>query len=477
LNGFAWQAHEGNHLSDNLYSATLDFKKAIESGDFDSIDFGMRSSKREKENFKYTLEKTPTLPASPAIIPNGYFKIFSVDSFPATPFLYAPNYNDLATKMFGSVDTKTVEDKSNYWDVKEANTAIYLKANFKGDIAGFDYNANLGVRQVKISTDSAGYIPDLTTPLLDANGKVVHEWEAGPTWDAGPAIYPNKSLATASVDYNFTLPSASMNINLDDTKKLRLAIARAISRPPLDELKSGSFLSLQQGAASGDAGNPYLTPYTSDQVDVSYEWYFAKESMAAISVFHKSIDNYIGQSTIGSFVSPERPGHPQSTYTINGPINGKGGYVRGFELTFQMPFTFLPIDGFGIYSNYSHAESDIKEFTPANKPYPMAGLAAHSGVLDLWYSAHGFDARLGWKYTSAYTSAFTWNGGDLTTLDAETSLGFSLSYAFNEHVSSRLQLNNLTNQDARLTKFNTTGALARNDYYGRSALFDVTWKL
>jgi iron complex outermembrane recepter protein len=364
--------------------------------------------------------------------------------------------------------------------VEETNNAVYVKANFEGTLAGFEYDANVGVRQVNIETKSEGLLVavDYSKPVLDANGNPTYEWAAGPTWPAGPQVFASTSTLTkAPIDYNFTLPSGSINLSLDATQKLRIAAARAISRPPLDELKSGTFLSLASGGTSGDAGNPYLKPYTSDQVDVSYEWYFAEESMAAASIFYKDISDYIGISTIGTFVAPARQGKPESTYTINGPINGKGGYVRGYELTFQMPFEFLPVEGFGVYTNYSHAESNIMEFAPTNDPYPMAGLAEHSGVVDLWYSAHGFDARLGWKYTSAYTTAFGWNGGDLTKMDAETNLGFSISYAFTEHVSARVQLNNLTDQNARLTKFNNDSALARHDFYGRSALFDVTWQL
>lgn len=476
---FAWDGHDGGHLTDKLYSAKLDFKKAIEAGDLDAIDFGVRTSSREKGKRHVTLANWQAVQASPTL-PSNYFKSFSVDAFTASPVMYAPSYTDLATKLYGSVDKTTKEDDNNYWNVEETNSAIYVKADLKGDIAGFDYDGNIGVRQVKIGTKSAGFLVavDYTKPVLDANGNPTYEWAAGPTWPAGPQVFASTSTLTkAPIDYNFTLPSASINISLDETKKLRIAAARAISRPPLDELKSGTFLSLSTGGNSGDAGNPYLKPYTSDQVDVSYEWYFAKESLAAASVFYKDINDYIGISTIGTFTAPARQGRPESKYTINGPINGDGGYVRGFELTFQMPFDFLPVEGFGVYSNYSHAESNIMEFTPANKPYTMAGLAKHSGVVDLWYSAHGFDARLGWKYTSAYTSAFTWNGGDLTKLDPETSLGFSVSYEFNEHVSARIQLNNLTNQDARLSKFNNDSALARDDFYGRSMLADVTWKL
>jgi iron complex outermembrane recepter protein len=475
LDAYVGHQSDGGRLTDDLYNVTLDFKKALDAGHLVGVDFGLRTSKREKENFGYNLNYAdPTNALS--LIPAGYFKSFSVDSFDSAPIMYAPSFKDLANKLYGGDQSdKKVYDLEKYWKVEEDNSAAYVKANFQGELAGKEYDGNIGLRHVEIGTDSSGYADDLNNPKKDANGNIIHQWEAGPTWPAGPVVY-NKGIAVASIDYKYDLPSANININLDETKKLRVGIARAISRPPLDELRAGAYLNLRQGATSGSSGNPYLKPYTSDQIDVSYEWYFAKESMAAASLFYKDIDNYIGITTIGTFASPPQPNQTPTSYTITGPINGGGGYVRGLELTFQMPFHFLPIEGFGIYTNYAHAESNIMEFSPTNNPYPMAGLAKNTAVADLWYSAHGFDARLGWKYTSAYTSAFTWDG-ELLKLDQETSLGFSLSYEFNEHVSARFQVNNLTDQPARLTRYNNDGALMRNDFYGRYMMADVTWKL
>jgi len=107
----------------------------------------------------------------------------------------------------------------------------------------------------------------------------------------------------------------------------------------------------------------------------------------------------------------------------------------------------------------------------------MAGLARDTATLDLWYSNYGIDARLGWKYHSAYTSAFTWDSYDLTTLDAELGVGFSLAYEINENYNLRFQVFNLTNEPLRTTQNNEPANLKRYDDYGRSYLIDFTWKL
>lgn len=432
--------NEGSTLDDDLLSAQFDFKRELDAGVLKSVTFGVRSADREKEVIwtDFVMNRTDATDNGTAVkFPSGFLSSYTLGAFDTIPFLNAPSYKETAKLIYGGVNYDSAKvNEGRYWKVDEKNNAGYVKLDFEGDIAGLDYNANIGVRQVKISTESYAL-----------NGDHVDS------------------------DFSQALPSAGLNINLDDQRKLRFGISRAISRPPLDELRAGQYISAINTGSSGGAGNPLLKPFTADQADVSYEWYFAPEALAAISVYYKDVDNYIGNATVGSFSGQ------QGTFDIYGPVNGKGGYVRGAELTFQMPFKFLPVEGFGIYSNYAFAESNIHEFAPSDNPLPMAGLARDTATLDLWYSNYGVDARLGWKYHSAYTSAFTWDSYDLTTMDSELSLGFSLAYDINEHWNVRLQAYNLTNEPMRLSQNNQPANLKRFDDYGRSYLLDFTWKM
>jgi len=440
--------NEGSTLNDDLLSAQFDFKRNVDAGDLHAVTFGVRAADRDKEviwtDFKMT--RTDTSDNGTAVkFPTGLLSSYTLDAFDTIPFLNARSYKDVANLIYGDVKYSSAQvTPSRYWRVEEKNTAAYVKLDFEGELFGLEYNANAGIRQVKISTDSYEYDDHI------ANG-----------------INEGRDVDN---DFSKTLPSASLNLNLNAEQKLRVGISRAISRPPLDELRAGQYISAINGTG-GSSGNPLLKPFTADQFDVSYEWYFASESLAALSVYYKDIENYIGYATIGSFTNT------QGTFDVYGPVNGKGGYVRGAEFTFQMPFTFLPVKGFGIYSNYAFAESNIHEFAPSNNPLPMGGLAKDTAALDLWYSNSGFDARIGWKYHSAYTSSFEWDASKLSTLKSELSVGASLSYDINEHWNVRFQAYNLTNEPSRQYQNNEPGNLYRYDDYGRSYLLDFTWKL
>jgi TonB-dependent receptor len=423
-----------------LVSGQFDFKRELDAGDVKSVTFGVRSASREKEVTwtSYAMTRTDTADNATAVnFPSNFLSSYTMGAFDTIPWLNAPSYKALANLIYGGVHSELAAvDSSRYWKVDEQDNAGYVKVDFEGQLGGLDYNANVGVREVSISTKSYA----LDGQHIDS-------------------------------DYKQALPSASLNLSLDEAQKLRFGLSRAISRPPLDELRAGQYISIIGSGNGGSAGNPLLKPFTSDQADVSYEWYFAKESLAAVSLFYKDINNYVGYSTVGVTSSQ------QGTFDVYGPVNGKGGYVRGAEFTFQMPFSFLPVEGFGVYSNYAYAQSNIHEFAPSENPLPMGGLAKDTATLDLWYSKNGLDARLGWKYHSAYTSSFEWDASKLSTLDAELSLGFSLAYDINDHWNVRFQAYNLTNEPARLYQNNQSSNLYRDDDYGRSYLIDFTWKM
>ena len=96
----------------------------------------------------------------------------------------------------------------------------------------------------------------------------------------------------------------------------------------------------------------------------------------------------------------------------------------------------------------------------------MAGLATDTATVDFWYSTDKFEARLGWKYHSGYTTGFEWDGSALRRLDSEKNVGFSLAYHLNDNVSFRFQGNNLTDQPLRLTQNNDGADVRRYDVYG-----------
>ena len=148
----------------------------------------------------------------------------------------------------------------------------------------------------------------------------------------------------------------------------------------------------------GSGGNPLLDPFLANQVDVSFEWYFRPEALAAIAVFYKDVDTHIGYDTQPATIDG-------ITYAVTGPFNGEGGPIAGVELTFQTPFAES-----GALQQLRHLrELRLRRhrregvLSGDRIRCRSEGYAENTAAVDLWYSSSVFEARLGYKYHSPFT--------------------------------------------------------------------------
>lgn len=431
------------HLNDELAAGALDFTRDLTGGAFKSVQFGARASNRTKDHSMFQFY--PWANAG-AVVPASMLSYYKVSAFDV-PAVVTGDFDALASVLYGANafdPSHGSENLAQQWSVNEKVFEGYGKLNFAADSIGGSWaTGNIGARVVHTETSSDGQ-------------------QANTSGVFSPVSIDN--------DYTDILPSANVKFDFGDGKVFRLGLAKVIARPPLDELRASRTLTTWS-PYTGSAGNPTLKPFEAVQFDASAEWYFRPEALIAASYYYKDVSSYIGwkQTPIA---------YGGTTYAVSSPTNGGDGYIQGLELTFQTPFFFLPgpFDKFGIYSNYAYVNSDLKEFSPANNPLDMTGLAKHTATVDLWYANGPIEARLGWKYHSPMTVIYGWNGADLQTLESEKTLDFSASYNINDHVTVRFQANNLTNEELRMYRDNDPNRIGRYDVYGRRYLADVTLK-
>lgn len=434
---------------DHINAATLDVSDAIDGSFLTSVDFGARFSDRQKSHRQYDYS-VPILGGS-VMLPASALQEFHVEGYNTPNLLYGDFdqleklvYGDLANTWPGKNTPDTLPAR---WQVKETTAEGYAKVEFAHDVGTIPMTGSLGVRVDDVDTTSTGfYSPDNGASFL-------------------PIRFGNH--------YTEVLPTLNMSFHVADDQVLRFGAGIATSRPPLDALRTGYVLQPIVGSNPpvGSGGNPNLKPFKSNQVDLSYEWYFHDESLFSAAVYYKDITTFIG-------IASSQQVFNGITYTISSPANGKGGGVDGIELSLQTRLYFLPgvLSDFGVYTNYSYADSDIKEFTPQYNPYPMGGLTKHTAEFDLFYNRGGFEARAAFKYHSRFTLIPGWNGGQLFSLDPEKTLDLSASYQWNEHVGLRFQIGNVTNEKSRSSTDNDVNDLARYDTFGRRFLIDLSYR-
>jgi iron complex outermembrane receptor protein len=432
------QSDGPDSLKDSLSAIRVDFLREFEGDHLKSLQFGARSSTRDKEYFRRQQFYAPIVAGN---LPASLFSSYSVSEFDAPPLLNG-SFREIIDAAYGGmpVDKDAIMESSR-WSVDEYVSEFYAKVRFGGEMGSVPFTGNAGVRVVNTNTRSTGF--------SSTNGGALDE-------------------VSLTSDYSEILPSVNLTFNLADDKLLRAGIARVIARPPLDELRASRSLWNSSPPPTGSGGNPNLDPFIANQADVSFEWYFRPEALASVAVFYKDVDSHIGYTTEPVTIDG-------ITYAVTGPFNGKGGGITGAEFTFQTPFSGAFRD-FGIYANYAIVDTDVKEFYPSTNPLPIEGYAENTAALDLWWSRSGWEARVGYKYHSPFSIIAGWNGSDVRTLGEETILDASLSWQVNEVFGIRFQVNNLTDEPLRITRDNNENRLGSYDVYGRRALLDFTFK-
>ncbi|MYN17186.1 TonB-dependent receptor [Rugamonas sp. FT107W] len=418
------------HVKDLLNAVSLSASRPIENSIISRLKVGVRATDREKSYRQTTWQLNST-----AAIPDSAYQTVNVSGFPSyialkdfgasTAAAFGPN----AFNPDGQVreDWQIRNDALSGWKVKERSTSAFVQGDLDGEAFGKTYRGNVGVRLVH--TTQTGY------GAQSLNG-------AAPTAVEG------------GTSYNEILPSLNLIFNMDEAqeRQVRFSVARAMSRAPLDEMRSSRNLNVVTDSTqpiTGSAGNPELKPMMANQVDLAYQWYFSKGSLLSAGAFYKKVSRYIAITSDTTTVN----GRPA---TITRSVNGDGGDIRGVELVYQQAFTSLPapFDGLGIASNYAYTTSNIHEKTPSVNPYPIEGLMKSNGGVTLWYEKAGYEARISANYHSAFVRNPTWGAGQLIMNEAETYLTLNLAKQLTPNVQLRFGIDNLTNQKAVYTSAN-----------------------
>ena len=298
-------------------------------------------------------------------------------------------------------------------------------------------------------------------------------------------------------DWSEVLPSLNLTFDIGNDNLIRFSLARTVARARMDDLRvSGEFSFNEQnidgttpatGPWTGDAGNPTLQPWVANAVDLSYEKYFADATgYFSLAVFYKDLEQYVFDSNrvvdFTGFPYDETLGEPGTFLgLVNSPINGEGGDISGYEVSFQINGDLFvdALRDFGIVANYSNTDSSIQ-------PDPDAGEIAIPGLSEevlnvtLFYENERFGARVSNRYRSEFLGEVTGFGSSRGGKDvlSESIVDAQISYDFGgslEGLSAFLQGFNLTDEPLR-TIYNDDGRQI-NDFqeYGRSYMIGVSY--
>jgi iron complex outermembrane receptor protein len=343
--------------------------------------------------------------------------------------------------------------------VTEETSAAYLQYDVNTQILGKGVRANAGIRY---------YSTDLTS-----DGSL----------NTGTSLQP----VSIKHKYHGWLPALNVAVDVNEGMVARFSANRDISRPALGDLAAAGSLTTAPFGGTISTGNPNLTPFTSDSVEGSLEFYDGKVGAFTIGVFYKKLKSFITSqtsvvpySTTGFPLSFLLPGQDGSImYNVSHPVNGPGADIQGLEASFQRDFTFLPapFDHLGVVANATYADGSSPVIISGQSvTLPLFQLSKYSANATIYYETDTWGMRLSTAYRDKYLTGAGGNGNIGDGIKSTNNIDFAAHYNVMPKLKLTLEGINLSNEHtiqytdiaAKRTTVNTSA--------GRTLLIGATYE-
>jgi len=364
------------------------------------------------------------------------------------------------------------------WTLSEKITTTYAMADIDSSVGSVPVRGNVGVNVQYTDQSSTSNIYDHTQPA----GQEIRPFEGGKT-------------------FTDVLPSLNLAFELAPDQTLRVALAKQVARARVDQLRSSLDFGVDTatGKPGASGGNPNLDPWRANAFDLSWEKYFDNKGYVAAAFFYKDLTSYIYTQTqdnhdfsalVAGYVPPAGSPAALPTGTFTAPFNGKGGTLKGLELSAALPLDmFTPVlDGFGVQASASFNDSSIKIKDPDSATSVGSGAISLPGLskrvynLTAYYEMNGFEARISERKRSDFIGEIGNFAGNRTlryvvgedVVDAQ--LGYSFADSSRLHgLTLLLQATNLTDSPYK-TYAQTKDRPLEYIKWGRTYLLGATYK-
>ena len=375
-------------------------------------------------------------------------------------------------------DRRTVED----------STAVYVQANFATEAGGRPVDIRLGARWEQTDVDSRALSPRYTR--LD--------WVAGN--ELSPVGASDGDFTSLAGDYSVFLPSLDFKIGLTDDIIGRFSYSETITRPNYGDIQGGQTIDspVRIDSGTGNRGNPALLPFESQNMDFSFEYYYDDSSYVAAGYFRKSVENFIGTSSVveTTFDLPhpalgplgaearaatgssegealytwilenraDQPGvdaangvisgvegrDPSSPFNLTVPVNIEEATMTGWEFVVQHSFGD---SGFGAIVNATIVDADVEyDNFSLSQQFVLTGLSDSANVI-AFYDKEGISVRLAYNWRDAFlsgTGQANVGSGPPTNVAAYHQLDLSASYWLRDAIQIYVDALNITDETTHL---------------------------
>jgi iron complex outermembrane receptor protein len=475
----------------------------------------------------------------------GTDQVNSADQFERVVNTYAACAPDLyyqcsdpaaSNYVYGNPPNPNLGQLPSFYTTNHKTQSAYAMMGFESESDSWllNFSGNFGVRWVNYDIESQGnftfsggsrYYANLADAQasVEAMGGIenVAAWQDANEGEQPPLSQESVGYETGlegSFSKDYFLPSFNIKFAPVEDWVVRYALTRTLTPPRYPDIRAQGSASVQTVVnpindelteyyattpEAGDddtsipdiftgytntTGNPYLEPEISLNHDISLEWYPRKGSTVHLSLFHKTIDNYIN---FNNFSDPASEFFLEEDYPQSASVDGSGStflegpvstrinlnaeedtIIRGVELGGQTYFDTLPgwLSGFGVSGNLTYIDNEAPDsfaldINGDDLNVPIIGLSEWAYSATLLYDLDKISARLAYNWRDRYLTT-TFDSGTTNVYDpigggdqvqfglpvyaaASGRLDGSISYQVTDRINVKLNIQNITDEDQR----------------------------
>lgn len=461
------------NLSGSNHAFRLDLTKEI--NDEFTIKFGGRYYNSDVESREARYNSSITRPADEAtaenqqkyLLPNITFmegsNIGNFNSWPAIDVAAAQAYaagayDKRATGAFEGDFFNPNDDefftyrKVGSFAISENTTSLYGQLDFNSGLL----SGNFGARAIKTDVTAKAFSA-VAQNDPDNAGLALLEFGSAPT-------------TVTSSRWDVT-PTLNLKFKFSDKVFYRVSIVNSLSRPSLTDMAPRNTVSVLHPDAisypqNGNikTSNAALKPFSTWQVDNTFEMYNRFGGSFVVSAFYKQIDDFIQSqvlldqplSELGDLGLTNEAAavlDPDILYDITTPVNFSNARVYGYEIGIRQPLSILSdkLEGFGLQANFTYVTSTFdKTLTAVFNSFP--GTAKNNFNAVAYYENEKFGVRLAYTNRGAYLRNIG-GGSDVRANAIFTDPSQQLNLRVNYSPIEKLQLSvsgvNLTKDNRR----------------------------
>lgn len=371
-------------------------------------------------------------------------------------------------------------------NITETTLAPYLQSFHRFDIGQASVNLRLGLRYEETIVNSTALVPIPIGTVWVADNEI------------GLQFGGASDFVTQRGRYENWLPAIDFDVSPIRDVRVRASYSHTITRPDYASLQGGITVNQPlrpAGGSTAGSGNPGLVPYKSKNIDLSAEWYFGPVSYVSVGFFHKTVSNFIANTTTqepffgltnpaqGSAVAAARaalggnpgfadilaylatnnpnvvefdngvprgiigqPNDPLVSFTTNRPGNSdQTAKLHGWEFAVQHSFWDT---GFGAILNYTIVNSDTEfdnTLRYTETQFAVNGVSDSANAV-LFYEKNGIQARIAYNWRDGFLSGY---GFDPFYVEPYGQFDMSASWEFKKGWTAFVEGINITNADRR----------------------------